>query len=202
VTDPAAFTVADNWTGGFYELGIELGASEDARLQRALDALWAAAGIEGCSPSRAAEPGDQPELPRTLASLELTGHLLGRIAVPGLGRMVCGAVVIRDLDGTHWLGLYLPLGALSLLELRVGAFPFGPDGDERSLAWRRPLDDWLAGIAAAVFRAVPFTMATVGFECLAEPSAADLDGRVPATRPAGLLLPDGAGGLSYHPATS
>ncbi|MGI5521455.1 hypothetical protein ACQEUX_10900 [Micromonospora sp. CA-259024] len=37
-----------NWTGGFYELLLILGATDDARLDRAVRALWRAADVREC----------------------------------------------------------------------------------------------------------------------------------------------------------
>jgi hypothetical protein len=70
VTSPAAFTDADNWTGGFYELAIELGERSDVRIGRALDTLWRADGIDGCYGSREREPHDSEPVPCTVESLE------------------------------------------------------------------------------------------------------------------------------------
>jgi len=56
VTSAEAFTTADNWHGGFYELAVEVGATSDGRLERALVTLWRAAGIRECYGSRDREP--------------------------------------------------------------------------------------------------------------------------------------------------
>ena len=64
MTDPAAFTDGENWNGGFYELAIELGPTDDDRLDRALVALWQEAGVEGCYGSRWEDPEAQEPTPR------------------------------------------------------------------------------------------------------------------------------------------
>ena len=51
-----AFTDAENWSGGFYELALEIGDRDDERLQRALTALWRAAAVTGCYGGRDQEP--------------------------------------------------------------------------------------------------------------------------------------------------
>jgi hypothetical protein len=47
VTSPAAFTIDDNRHGGFYELAIEVGDTNNDRVDRALPALWRAAQVRG-----------------------------------------------------------------------------------------------------------------------------------------------------------
>lgn len=38
----------ENWTGGFYELSLALGAADDRRLDQAVRSLWRAAGVQEC----------------------------------------------------------------------------------------------------------------------------------------------------------
>jgi hypothetical protein len=198
VHDPMAFTDPENWTGGFYELSLEVGDRDDDRLQRALTALWGAAAITGCYRRRDREPADQVAAPVTVASLQEFGHLHGIARTPLGGSVVCGCFSTRFDDAEDWLTLYLPLGALTRADPRVGAFPFGPDGEARSLTWRTSLDTWLAGVANEVFRQVGFRLGLIGFE-VDHTTAAELGGEVPGQRWNGYLLPvDGR--LSYTPA--
>lgn len=190
--DPAAFTDAENWAGGYYELAVELGDTSDERLQRALTELWDAAGIEGCHVRRDREPAEQDEVPRTVASLEEYGHLRGTVVLPSGHRVVCRCVAVREEDGPDWLDFCLPLGALGRTDRRVRGFPFGDDGGEVSLRWRRPLDEWLATVGTKVFRAVPFRLGLIGFETSGRAYAHDLGGTAPAERWEGHLLPSGA----------
>jgi hypothetical protein len=195
-TGPADLTDPENWTGGFYELGIELADDSDEHLQRVLTALWHAAGVEGCY-RRLPEASDQFEdVPCTVAALGRYGHLRATVVLPTGQRVVCGAVAIRGGGGTDWLDFYVPTEALSRAERRVGAFPFGADGGASSLAWREPIDDWLAGIAAAVFRTDPFRLALIGHEVSGDVDAESLGGQVPDRRFIGYLVP-GRGGLEY-----
>jgi hypothetical protein len=46
-------TDEENWTGGFYELSLVLGGADDDKLDRAVRALWRAAGVTGCRADRA-----------------------------------------------------------------------------------------------------------------------------------------------------
>lgn len=196
--DPTAFTDTENWTGGFYELSMEIGDRDDERLQRAVTALWRAAGVTGCYGGTDREPADQVEVPVSVASLEEFGHLRG-IAHPPPGRaVVCGCLASRFDDGPDWLTLYLPLGAFARVERRVGGFPFGPAGGPGSRTWRAPLDTWLAGVANEIYRHVDFRLGLVGFE-VDHITAADLDGVVPEQRWQGYLLA-ADGQLRYTPA--
>lgn len=52
MSTPYAFREADNWAGGFYELAIEVGPRNDARLQRVLTAVWSAADVQGALSER------------------------------------------------------------------------------------------------------------------------------------------------------
>ncbi|MEU4622636.1 hypothetical protein AB0G04_22040 [Actinoplanes sp. NPDC023801] len=191
--DPASFTDPENWSGGYYELYLEFGARDDAVLGRAARALTRVAGIDGWYPDRHRDPaGQTPREPEAVA-LDEPGDLAGTVVVPGGHRVVCRLIPYRadgPLGADH-LGLCLPLGALHRTDRRIGGFPFGPDGDERSLAWRTTLDEWLAGLGRAVFAEVPFTSAVIGFE---------LDADVTPDNQAwnAYLLPT-AGGLHHVP---
>lgn len=153
----------ENWQGGFYELAIELGRRDDARLERSLEVLWASAGMHECF---ASTDGDN-HVPVALGrlSLEQHGHLRGVVEPPGFGPLVAGVIATRlDSDRVDWLELYIPLGALAKTDPRIGRFPFGPEGTKVSLEWRRGLDAWLADIGRSVFRTVRFRRALIGYE--------------------------------------
>lgn len=199
-TCPAAFTDDENWTGGFYELALELGDTSDERLQLALSALWRVAAVEGCYGSRDREPREQAEVPRTVESLVELGHLRGTVRLPGGRRVVCGCVAVREEDGPDWLDFYLPLGALARLDRRIGGFPFDRRSGADSLRWRQELDEWLAAVGTGVFGEVPFRLGLIGFEISGETYADQLDGRAPVERTEGFLLPGDGGGLRYEPA--
>lgn len=84
--------------------------------------------------------------------------------MPNGNRVVCGCTAVREDDGADWLDFLLPLGALGRANPQVGAFPFGDDGGEASLAWRHPIDPWLASIGARVYERVAFELGLIGFE--------------------------------------
>ncbi|WP_371589738.1 hypothetical protein [Streptomyces virginiae] len=197
--DPASFTDDENWSGGFYELAIEIGDRSDELLQLGLSALWRAAAIDGCYGRRDREPGEQDDVACTVSSLAEFGHLRGTVTLPSGRRVVCGCLAIREDDGTDWLAFYLPVGALSRVDAKIGGFPFGQDGGTVSLEWRRTLDNWLAVVGADIFQEVPFRLGLIGFELSGETCAEQLDGHAPEERWEGYLLPAG-GRLRFDPA--
>jgi hypothetical protein len=200
---PTSFTDDNNWNGGFYELSIDLGDRDDARLASALERAWDDPRLDGCFADRRREPADQIRVAPTLAAQSESGHLRGVAVLPNGAAMVCGTVVIReDYRGIDWLDLYLPLGALARADGRVGGYPFGStittcdDAPSReSLEWRRPIDNWLAGIGSSIFAVAPFRLGLIGFEV----SGAELTD-IPAERYATYLVPVG-GRLVVLPAT-
>ncbi|WP_239516196.1 MULTISPECIES: hypothetical protein [unclassified Streptomyces] len=180
------------WHGGFYELAIEVGPRDDARLQRALTAVWSAAGVEGCFGDVRRAPGEQESVGCTVESLTEFGHVLGQVRLPTGHTVACGAMTIREEgdDPVDWLDFYLPIGALDEAGLDI----------ERPRSYRSPvLDDWLATIGAEVFRAVDFHAGFIGFETSGCSDAATLGGELPESRGIGYLLPV-AGELRYGPA--
>lgn len=197
---PADLTDPENWHGGFYELTIELADESDEHLQRILTALWHTAKVEGCFQRRAGTRDRFEDAPCTVAALEQHGHLHATVHLPTGQRIVCGAVAMRGADGTDWLDFYLPMGALSRADQRVGAFPYVADGAPSALEWRGPIDNWLAGIAAKIFQDNPFRLALIGNEVSGETDAADLDGQIPEQRFISYLLPRDDGRLDYTPA--
>lgn len=186
------------WLGGAYELAMEVGERDDARLEAALTTLWAVAGVAGC---HGGTDGGETwvDAPCTVAALQRHGRLAGLVTLPR-GRngrtVVCGARAVRQASGTDWLVFFIPVGALDLAEPRSAAFPFrGSD----SLLWRRPLDRWLAGIGAQVHARLPLRLALIGPEVAGLTTARRLNGRPPAERWAAYLIPT-ASGLEYHQA--
>ena len=194
----ASFVLRCNWVGGFYELAIELGDRDDDRLGLALSTCWDRPGVEGCYLHTDVEPADQVRLAPTLDLLERTGHLYGLASVSPLPTLVCGCVAVRELSGRDWFCFYLPMGALSDADHRVGAYPIG-DADD-SLQWREVVDDWLVELARDIFRTVPFELALIGAEVSGEVYARDLGEGVPTERAFGYLVPHDKD-LEYFPAT-
>ncbi len=198
--DASTLTDPESWVGGFYELAIELGERDDARLEEALRVVWSTPEVEGPwpRPGRAVAPEASRVEPGLAALEEAGGHLAGRARLPSGARVVCGTCVVREIDGPDWLVLYLPLGALGAIDPRVGGYPFSHV--RRSLEWREPLDAWLRAIGESVFAEVPFELGAIGFEVSGEVYAAQLRAEVPRQHDEAYLLRVGAG-LRYHPAT-
>lgn len=198
LTDP------DNWVGGFYELALELGPADDARLEIALSTLCAQSGAQGWfGHGTGQQPIDQQRVPCTLESLTQSGHLRGVLQLPDGGRLVCGLVAVREQDGSatyqpDWVCFYIPLGSLGRSDSRVGAYPFGDIED--SLDWRRPIDDWLGDLGMRVFERVPFRLGLIGAEASGEVYSNELTAGVPTDRYFGYLIPVG-NELRYYPAT-
>lgn len=185
------FTAAHTWSGGFYQLAIELGPRSDERLQAALETIWRYSGLDGPYGNRNVEPSHQP---RILPTLE-TG-LVGIATLPQGQRVACGTFTVREDDGPDWIGFYLPIGVLHTA-YDVGAYPFG-DG-ETSRSWRAPLDEWLVRMAAAVFAAVRFPLALVGHEVSGTTYAEEIQSTgVPEERWIGCLWREGER-LVWHP---
>lgn len=183
----------ENWTGGFYELCLVLGVADDDHLDRAVRSVWRAAGIQGCR-ARAGGATGFVDVELGAAALHAHGHLHGMLVLPSGARVVCGGFVHRygNVDTPE---IYLPLGALARADRRIGGYPFDERSGAASLTWRAGLDQWLAGIAAAVFAEVPFQRALIGFE-VDEARAITADKRYAA-----VLVP-GRDGLEYRPATT
>ncbi|GAA3825857.1 hypothetical protein GCM10022226_53270 [Sphaerisporangium flaviroseum] len=197
--DPTRFTESENWIGGFYELAIEIGDTSDERLQVALSALWRVAAIEGCYGRNDLEPNEQDEVPCTVSSLAEFGHLRGTVTLPTGHRVVCGCLASRDDEGPDWLDFYLPMGALTRVDKRIGGFPFSENSGVASLTWRRSLDDWLASIGTSIFNEVQFRRGLIGFETDGNFETRQLDGATPEERWMGYLIPTD-GGLRLDPA--
>ena len=109
----------ENWTGGFYELSLVLGAADDDNLDRAVRALWRFAGVRGCRVDRVEISGFLDVEP-SASALQAHGHLRGTLALPSGDRVVCGGFSSRY-EGIDELELYLPLGALVRVDPRIGA---------------------------------------------------------------------------------
>jgi hypothetical protein len=185
MTSPAAFRDRTNWSDGYYELAIEVGSSDDARLQAVLSALWSAADVQGCFGHGDREPEEQDPVPCTVGSLTEFGHLRGQVRLPTGQLVVCGGVAIRGGDESgDWLDFYVPLGALDHAGLAYW--------DGRPFFRSDVTDDWLAAIGTETYRSAPFSLGVIGFEVSGCTDASTLAGKLPRTRDIGYLLPQGA----------
>jgi hypothetical protein len=190
-----------DWRGGYYELSIKLGPSDDARLDAALTALWDAAGLSDPSPSDRRDALRSVETAGVSAELLLVGPLDAVAMIRGLGTTLCAVTLVREHPEdstserrcTDWLDLCMPLGALSKIDARVGAYPF--DDTTSSRSWREPIERWFEDVGRAVFGSAPYIHAVTGFEVSGmEPSEIE-PGRM------GLFRPDQEGALAIEPVT-
>lgn len=181
-----------SWAQGDYELGIEVGATDDAGLQAVLGAVWGAAGVEGCYGYGDREPEEQEVVPCTVASLEEFGRLYGRVRLPSGDLVACEVMAIRGGDdSSDWLDFGVPLRALDAVGVEYW--------DGRPFYRSAVMDDWLAGIAVDAFREAPFSLGAVGWNISGLADAAELGGVLPEKRGMGYLVPrDGV--LHYGPA--
>lgn len=191
MTTSTAFTQDDNWYGGFYELALELGATSDARLERALTVLGEVAGVPGWYGSRDHEPHEQAKVDCSLESLQRYQHLHGIVDLPDGTPVLCGVAAVREDGGSDWLDFYLPLGSLGRADPRVGAFPYPFEGEGAlaHLAWRRPIDDWLADLGRQVYARVDYSLGLIGHEVSGDTYGADLAEGPPEQRRIGYLIP-------------
>ncbi|MEV4710345.1 hypothetical protein [Micromonospora sp. NPDC049374] len=183
----------ENWTGGFYELCLVLGAADDDNVDRALRSLWRAVGVQGCHVRRADGTGFAA-VELGVAALHAHGHLRGTLTLPSGARVVCGGFLSRY-EGLDTLELYLPLGALARVDRRIGGYPFDESSGVESLTWRSTLDRWLADVAIAVYGEVPFHRALIGFEV-------DEDCGISGDQRYAAVLMPRADGLEYQPANA
>ena len=91
--DPADLAEPGNWTGGWYELAIELGQRDDERLGRALTSLWNLAGIEDCKVLVSPDPYRLVDSALTTAALEQQ-QLRGAVRVPNGHKVVCAVTTV------------------------------------------------------------------------------------------------------------
>ncbi|MEU2259328.1 hypothetical protein ABZ557_03415 [Streptomyces sp. NPDC019645] len=184
MTNPASFRDQTNWSSGYYELAIEVGSTDDAQIQTVLSALWSAADVQGCFGNSDREPQEQDPVPCTVASLSEHGHLRGQVRLPTGQLAVCGCLAIRGGDeSSDWLDFYVPVGALEKAGIAYwNGRPFFRSAD---------LDDWLAAIGTETFKRAPFSLGVIGFEVSGCTDASAMEGRLPAERDIGYLLPQG-----------
>ncbi|MBD8000097.1 hypothetical protein [Oerskovia gallyi] len=171
-----------HWAGGFYELALQVGPSDEERVAAWVAALVDATGltcptvVDGTDPARVAT--EERALRKAGEALVRGAHVRGVVRLPEGEEVACGLLLLQGAsdDGTrathagadtanlNWLVLYLPLAGLGAAGVEVDGFPFDDRSGAESLTWRRPLDEWLAGLGRSVHRTVPFRRAVIGFE--------------------------------------
>jgi hypothetical protein len=194
---PEQIADEDAWGGESYGLVIVIEPADEAVLRTASQVLLTAAGI------------DVVWRGREQVRVEGDGWALGsnqeggsRWAGLSLVELPCGQRVNCEVwaeyfgvdewkwweEASFYLYLDIPYKALGHLGERVWALELGEvDG---SLAWRRPIDDWLAKVAIEVSRSVSFKRGIIGAEVARVFDVSPGPG-------AGFVFPDG----TYLPAT-
>ena len=188
------------WTGGGYEVRMELPRLGMVARRALLRRLWRHPALDGPYLSAGSVALGAPL--RTWAradlnTLALPSCLWGQATLPG-GAQTTFSTYTFTYEAKTWLYFGLPLGGLnSLAGLPVGAFPFE---DGRPLDWRAEVDAWLCDVARWVHAAHPVRLALVGWiDSHDDPTAASVaaDG-VPDERWEGFLVPGEGGGLDWH----
>lgn len=188
------FSNSDAWSGGYFELALELGPRSDERLRTALCEVWRHPSLSGLYLKCDLEPEDQERV--APEALDFNQPAYGLADIPGIGRTCCLSIVIREENGPDWLALGVPMGSLSEVA-PVGAYPFSDGSD---LSWRLLMYDWLRQVAEAVFKSAPFRLGLIEHEVCCDAYAEDVrrDG-LPEKRWFGYLLPENEGLLWYPP---
>ena len=181
------FTKSGAWHGGSYDLAIELGSSDDARLVQILQAIWSSPYLDGCYLSSDREPHEQLRTP--VSATTPCTRLYGVARIGERPPVPCSTMVVRTEGASDWIFFYLPIGSLASV-FPVGAFPIADGGD---LAWRSSLDERLCGIGRRAFEAVRFRLGLIGFDGgdFSDAAAFAASG-VPDERWIGYLVPDGS----------
>lgn len=146
-----------DWLDGHYELFMQFNDGFD--WVEAAQSLWALLQVTGVWTEREFDPdADAPLDPfDILVTTELlTKHLYGVAHLPGGNNAPCGCALNLE---RNWLIFFLPIAGLGRC-YDTGAFPFGDSGRP----WTEEVDEWLAELARAVYRKVPFRVAAIGFE--------------------------------------
>ncbi|MFL1435558.1 hypothetical protein [Nocardiopsis protaetiae] len=193
MNSPSSFLYHPNWCGGSYELAIETGTRDDASFEAFLQAVWGAAGVQGCYGRKDLEPEEQVSVPCTAASLAEFHALRGRVRLPGGIEVVCHVMAVRSQEWggeSDWLDFGIPMGALEA----TGLVSCGRD----SYVGSPVLNAWFGEIGTRAFAKTPFRLGLIGFETSGCTDFAELGGRVPETSAIAYLMP-GDGGLGYHP---
>ncbi len=201
------FTNTDSWTGGFYELALELGnysdKYSDERINSALKVLWSYPLLNGIYLQRDREPSQQQCISIHNWIIPLTqNHLQGLAALSDKIQVACGTCTVREEDGSDWLVFYIPLGTLVDIYPIIGGYPFGSTDEKFCKQWQEPIDNWFIELGKYVFNVVEFRLGLVGFDVSGEAYSQELSKQgIPEERYRGYLLPE-TDLLAWYPPNS
>ena len=189
------FTDPDVWTGGFYELVLELPSQDDLTTANALATLWGGPQLSGCFARNDIEPTQQVAL--TLNSLPIEGHLYGIATLNDEQRCVCGTYTIHFENEGRWLGIYMPMSALARI-YSLDGYPFGTATPqlERTL---KTTNEWFYTIAEEMYKRIPFTFGVIGFEPDFTTAKMQVAQGIPEVRWDGFVMPTNDRLLWYPP---
>lgn len=180
-----------DWLDGHYELFMDF--DDPYAWIEAAQTLWAQPQVSGVWTAREFDLDLDPRLDAgdVLVTCELmTKHLLGVAHLPNGTEAPCGCAIA---EGRNWFIFFLPIAGLGNC-YDLGRYPFGDIGRP----WVSEVDEWLVGLATAVFRKVPFRAAAIGPELFTLEMLSECSTGVPESRPCGLLLPSGTE-LRWYP---
>jgi hypothetical protein len=179
------FTLPDVWSGGDFELSIQLGPHDNVKLGRALTALWSHPTLVGCYLENTKDPTQQRRVsPETQP---LVSQLFGTATAPNGCTVVCASLPMRYETGTDYLYFSVPLGSMGRA-YEMGGYPFSDCLDSE---WPTVVSEWYRDIGEAVYDAAGFQLAVIGHEVDPGVSLAQIERNgVPDERWDGYLYPE------------
>jgi hypothetical protein len=181
-----------NWQGGHYDLAIEANSSDPAAI---LKAVWSYPGLTGPFPQRDFAPND----PSTSPERALSEPVFGLLSLAEES-VVCGCVFIHPDNGSRWVELFTPLGAIAEI-WDTASYPFGSITTRPQ--WQVRMDESYLALLNHINEAVSFQLAVAAFEMssLSRYSAEQLCRTgIPSQRDCSIFWADGDA-LVYYPAT-
>ncbi|WP_157463580.1 hypothetical protein [Deinococcus pimensis] len=156
------FTVPDARSGGYFELALELGPPNDARLRTAFEVLWSHPDVESVYVEQEREPDVQPWL-RAHYVDPLAQSARGLVRFADLVVVPCAVRVVREEGGADRLNFPFPAAALGRAFPEAGNAFWDPE-EARSThdVQVQRVEAWLAGFGQRVFARVPFRLGLIG----------------------------------------
>jgi hypothetical protein len=180
------FTQKDAWSGGYYELSIELPDTSNKTVEKALTVLWGIPCLDGCYLDSEIEPENQSRLPTS--EYIKSKNLFGIANFPNSKFSCCqSSWMIYEDDNECWIYLNLPLSSLGNV-YPVGAYPFLENGVSPEI-WLKEINGWLESIARSFYNKQKFKVAFIGWEKDDFKIKESIQNGIPGERWDGILLP-------------
>ncbi len=176
-----AFTIPENWWGGFYELALELGPSENnSFIYEVISFLWGQEKIVG--------PFDNNDIDIAKQNLienpkPEERHYYGILNLSDTIILGCGTYVVKEENGSDWILLYVP-GNM--------AFKYLGGKTRNSDLFKQDLEillHFFQEIAVKIYRQCGFKLGLIGYEVSGELYADTLTEGDLKDFFAGILLP-------------